>query len=170
MAIRSLQAAVKTDPGFALGFARLAQIYFTRYLLDSNPESLHLAEQASHRAAELDDRIPLPTLHSPRFMKKPGNMILPSRSNQRAISLDPKDVEALSGIGYAYQNAGRNMDAEAAYMRAAALRPNDWKGYNDLGTFYYVVGRKRDAILQFKHAVELTPDNSWPGRILVWSI
>ncbi len=82
--------------------------------------------------------------------------------SQRAISLDPRDPEALGGVAYAYQNAGRNTEAEAAYLKAATLRPTDWKGYNDLGNFYQDIGRPHDAIAQFNRAIELTPDNSWP--------
>jgi serine/threonine protein kinase/tetratricopeptide (TPR) repeat protein len=162
LAIASLEKAVKTDPGFALGFARLSQVYFMRYLLDSKPVSLRRAEEYSRRAAELDDRIPSTYVALAQIHEMTGNHDLAIQEYQRAISLDPRDTEALGGVAYAYQNAGRNADAEAAYLKAATLRPNDWTGYNDLGIFYQRIGRPRDAIVQFNRAIELTPDNSWP--------
>jgi serine/threonine protein kinase/tetratricopeptide (TPR) repeat protein len=162
LAIASLEKAVKTDPGFALGFARLAQVYFMRYRLDSKPESLRRAEEYSRRAAELDDRIPSTYVALAQIHEMTGNHDLAIQEYQRAISLDPRDAEALGGVAYAYQNAGRNGEAEAAYLKAVALRPGDWKGYNDLGNFYQDAGRPHDAIVQFNRAIELTPDNSWP--------
>jgi serine/threonine-protein kinase len=162
LAIASLEKAVKTDPGFALGFARLAQVYFMRYLLASNPESLRRAQEYSQRAAELDDRIPSTYVALAQIHEITGKHDLAIHEYQRAISLDPRDTEAFGGMAYAYQNAGRNADAEAAYLKAAALRPGDWKGYNELGIFYQKIGRPHDAIVQFNRAIELTPDNSWP--------
>ncbi len=162
LAIASLEKAVKTDPGFALGFARLAQVYFMRYRLDAKPESLRRAEEYSRRAAELDDRIPSTYVALAQIHEMTGNHDLAIQEYQRAISLDPRDTEALGGVAFAYQNAGRNAEAEAAYLKAATLRPRDWKGYNDLGNFYQSIGRPHDAIAQFNRAIELTPDNSWP--------
>jgi serine/threonine-protein kinase len=162
LAIASLEKAVKTDPGFALGFARLAQVYFMGYRLDSKPESLRRAEEYSRRAAELDNQIPSTYVALAQIHEMTGNHDLAIQEYQRAINLDPRDTEALGGVAFAYQNAGRYTDAEAAYLKAAKLRPNDWKGYNDLGIFYEKIGRPHDAIVQFNHAIDLTPDNSWP--------
>lgn len=55
LAIASLQDALKTDPHFALGFARLAQVYFLKYRLDSNPQWLQKAQIYCKQAVEMDD-------------------------------------------------------------------------------------------------------------------
>jgi serine/threonine-protein kinase len=161
LAITSLQKALKTDPNFALGYARLAQIYTSKYLMSSDSQWLHLAEENGKRAVRLDDRIPATYVALGQVHELTGNHDLAIQEFQRAISLDPRDAEALSGIANAYKNAGRNEDAEAFYIKAAALRPNDWKGYNDLGNFYEDIGRPRDAITQFNRSLALTPDNAW---------
>ena len=156
LAIASLEKAVKTDPGFALGFARLSQVYFMRYRLDSKPESLRRAEEYSRRAAELDDRIPSTYVALAQIHEMTGNHDLAIQEYQRAISLDPRDTEALGGVAYAYQNAGRNGEAEAAYLKAATLRPSDWKGYNDLGIFYqeHRPPARRNRSVQSRHRVD----------------
>jgi eukaryotic-like serine/threonine-protein kinase len=161
LAITSLQKALKTDPSFALGYARLAQVYTTKYLMTSDSHWLHLAEENGKRAVRLDDRIPATYVALGQVHELTGNHDLAIQEFQRAISLDARDAEALSGIANSYKNAGRNEDAEAFYIKAAALRPNDWKGYNDLGNFYEDIGRPRDAITQFNRSLELTPDNAW---------
>ena len=162
LAITSLENALKTNPNFALGYARLAQAYASKYLLTSNHEWLEEAEKNCRLAARLDDRTPSTYVALGQVHNLSGNQNLAIQEFQRAIDLDPKDPEALSGLAKSFMKAGRNADAEAAYLRAAALRPNDWNGYNDLGIFYESIGRTNEAIAQFARAIKLTPDNAWP--------
>jgi eukaryotic-like serine/threonine-protein kinase len=160
LAITTLQNAVKTDPLFALGFARLAQAYVLRYQLDRNPLWLQDAQKYSRQAVQLDDRVPLAHVALAQVQQHTGHHELAVQEFQHAIDLDPRDAEAITGIAALYQDLGRVSDAEAAYIRAAALRPDYWVGYNNLGNFYNQVGRPRDAITQFNRAIELTTDNS----------
>jgi len=160
LAISALQNSVNTDPRFALGFARLAQVYIMKFRLDSNVEWIQLAEANCRKAAELDDRVSSTYAALAQIHELTGDHDLAIHEFQRAIDLDPRSAEALSGIAHSYENTGRNADAEAAYIKAAALRPNDWFGYNTLGNFYDHIGRPHDAIAQFQRALHLTPDNS----------
>jgi serine/threonine-protein kinase len=162
LAIGALQNAVRTDPHFALAYARLAQVYIMKYRLDSNPQSLQRAAAYSKQAAELDDQLPSTYVALGQIHELTGNHDLAIAEFQHAINIDPRDAEAIAGMATSYINAGRNTEAEAAFMKAIALRPDYWKGYNDLGIFYESIGRPRDAIAQFNRALELTPDNSWP--------
>jgi serine/threonine-protein kinase len=159
-AIDSLQRAVKTDPGFALGFAQLAQVYMMRYRLDSNPQWLKQAEEYCNKAVALDDRLPSTYVALGEVHQNSGKYDLAIGEFQRALNLNPRDADALVGIARSYRNAGRNADAERAYIKAAALRPNDWTGYSALGVFYDDTGRPRDAIVQYRRALALTPDNA----------
>ena len=162
LAIAALQRAVDTDPQFALGYARLAEVYTMKYRLNSDPELLKRAESNGRRAAELDHRLASSYVALGQIHELKGDQDLAIEEFQRAVSLDPRDPDAAAGIAVAYSNAGRNAEAEAAYLKAAALRPDDWKGYNDLGLFYDSTGRPREAVTQFNRAITLTPDNSWP--------
>jgi eukaryotic-like serine/threonine-protein kinase len=160
LAITALQNAVKTDPHFALAFARLAQVYIMKYRLDSNSEWLQRAEAYGRKAAELDHRVPSTYVALANVHELNGDHGLAIQEFQHAIDLDPRDAEALAGIANAYENAGRNVEAEAAYVKATAIRPNDWTGYNALGNFYDHTGRPAEAIAQYRKGLELTPDNS----------
>ena len=156
----SLQKAVETDPKFALGFARLAQVYIMRYRFEKKPEWLQEAETNCKAAAELDDRVPSTYVALAQIHELTGKQDLAIQEYQRAASLDPRDAEAISGLAHSYQSQGRNEDAEGEFLRAAALRPNDWKGYNELGNFYDQIGRPKDAIAPYQSALRLTPDNA----------
>ncbi len=160
LAITALQNAVKTDPHFALAFARLAQVYIMQYRLGPNETSLSRAEAYAQKAAELDNRVPSTYDALAQIHQIKGNRDLAIEEFQHAIDLDPQDAEALAGIAHSYQIAGRNVDAEATYIRSAAIRPNDWMGYNVLGIFYEHTGYPTEAIAQFGKGLELTPDNS----------
>jgi len=160
LAIKALENALKTDPHFALGFARLAQVYVLKYQVEKKPESLGKAQQYSNRALQLDARVPLAHVALGNVEQLTGHHDLAVQEFQHAIDLDPKDPEALLGLAASNRDLGRNAEAEAIYIRAANLRPDDWYGYNKLGLFYKRIGRPYDAIKQFRRALELAPDNS----------
>ena len=160
LATAALERAVKTDPRFALGFARLAEVYVMRYRLDHHPEWLKQAEANCRVAAKLDDRVPSTYVALAQMHELTGNHDLAIQEFQRALTIDPRDTEAITGLASSYQSQGRNADAETEYLRAAALRPDDWNGYNNLGNFYGQIGRFQDAITQYRRALEMTPENS----------
>jgi serine/threonine protein kinase/tetratricopeptide (TPR) repeat protein len=159
-AITALGRAVKTDPHFSLGFARLGQVYVLKYRLDSNPQWLQEAQKYSKEAMQLDSRVPLTYVTLARIHELTGEHDLAVQEFQKVLDLEPRNAEALTGIAHSYQNAGRNSEAETAYLKAAAVRPDDWNGYNSLGNFYEVNGRHLEAIARYRRALELTPDNS----------
>jgi serine/threonine-protein kinase len=160
LAITTLQYAVKTDPHFALGFARLAQAYVLKYRLDSNPKWLQEAQKYCARALQLDSQVSLAHVALAQIHEHTGHHDLAVQEFQHAIDLDSRNSDALTGLAALYQDLGRNSDAEAAFIKAAAMRPDDWTGYNALGIFYDQIGRHTEAITQFRRAIDLTPDNS----------
>ena len=159
-AIDALQNAVKTDPDFALGLAKLAQVYVMKSRFDPNPQWMQLAETYSRRAAELDDRVPSTYVALAQVHEVSGKYDLAIQEYERAVKLNPRDAEALTGMAKSYENEGRLSEAENAYIKAAALRPDDWTGYSALGVFYDNIGQPQKAIAQYLRALELTPDNS----------
>jgi serine/threonine-protein kinase len=159
-AISLLQNAMKTDPRFALGLARLGEAYRLKYAIDPNPRWLQEAQTYCRQAAELDDRVATTYVTLARIHEQTGNHDLAAHEFQRALDIDPRNAEALTGIAHSYENAGHNAEAEAAYLKAAVVRPSDWNGSNNLGNFYGNNGRYPESIAQYHRALELTPDNA----------
>lgn len=159
-AIAVLQNAVKTDPGFALGYAQLGEAYRLKSRLEKNPKWIAEAQAACQRAAELDGRLPAVYVTLGRLHDSSGNHDLAMQEFQRALDINPRDAQAVEGMGKIYEGSGRIAEAEAAYKRAAALRPESWDGFDELGNFYDRQSRYAEAIQQYQHALTLTPDNA----------
>jgi eukaryotic-like serine/threonine-protein kinase len=160
LALDALNSAVKSDPGFALGYAQLGEAYRMKFTLDRNPKWTNQALAYCSRAAELDSRLPAVYVTLGRIHDTGGKYDLSLQEFQRALQLDPRNADALIGIAHAYESLGRIADAEAAYKKAIVLRPDYWDGYNHLGVFYDRQSRYDDAAVQLRHAAELTPDNA----------
>jgi len=159
-AIAELSSAVNADPTFALGYAGLGEAYRIKYQLDKNPKWTELALANGTKATALNDALPSAYVTLGRVHDTLGKNDLALSEFQRALQLDSRNSDALTGEAHSYEHAGRLADAEAAYKKAISLRPDYWDGYNSLGLFYDDQGRYDDAIKQLRHAIELTPDNA----------
>jgi len=159
-AIAALSSAVSSDPQFALGYAGLGEAYRMKYQLDKNPKWTELALANGTRATALNDALPSAYVTLGRIHDTLGKNDLALTEFQRALQLDSRNADALTGEAHSYEHAGRIADAEAAYKKAIILRPDYWDGYNSLGLFYDDQGKYDDAYKQLQHAIELTPDNA----------
>ena len=159
-AIDVLNASLKTDPRFALGYAQLGEAYRLKYQLDRDPHLIDEAQANLEQAERIDNHIPAVYVSLGRIHDASGKRDLALQEFQHALGLDPKNAWAQRGLARVYQHSGRNADAEAAFKKAIALQPNEWEGYNLLGDFYDQQGRYPEAIAEIKRAIELTPDNA----------
>jgi len=160
LAVASLQKALATDPGFALGHAELGEAYRVKYQLDKNQHWLEEAQENLKKAVQLDSKMPAAYVTLGRIHDTTGKRDLALQEFQHALDLDPRSALAMRGLARAYERSGRVPDAEAAYKKAVALRPDDWEGYNLIGNFYDRQSRFAEAITALKRAIELTPDNA----------
>jgi serine/threonine-protein kinase len=159
-AIDALSGAVKQDPQFALGYAAMGEAYRLKYQVDKNPQWTELALANGTKATSLNGSLASAYVTLGRVHDTVGKNDLALSEFQRALQLDPRSADALTGEAHSYEHAARFADAETAYRKAIALRPDYWDGYNSLGLFYDDRGKYQDAIAQLKHAIELTPDNA----------
>ncbi len=159
-AVNALNDAVHNDPQFALGYASLGEAYRLKNQVDPNPRWIEQASAMLDRAARLDDHLPAAYVSLGRLHSATAKHDLALQEFKKALGINPRDAQAITGMAHEYESVGRLEDAENGYKRAIALRPDYWEGYNALGSFYYGQKRFGDAIAQFQKVVELTPDNS----------
>lgn len=160
LAVTSLQKAIQTDPGFALGYAQLGEVYRLKYTLEQNAHWLDEALAYCQKAAELDNRVPATYVTLAEIHDALGKHDLALQEFQHALQLDPKNAAALIGLARSYEQSGRVADAEKAFKDSVALRPEDWSGVNKLGAFYDRQGKYPQAIAAYQEALRLTPDNA----------
>jgi serine/threonine protein kinase/tetratricopeptide (TPR) repeat protein len=159
-AIDVLDASLKTDPRFALGYAQLGEAYRLKYQLDHDPHLLDEAQANLEHAERIDNHIPAVYVSLGRIHDANGKRDLALQEFQHALDLDQRNAWALRGLARVYQHAGRNADAEITFKKAIALQPNDWEGYNLLGDFYAEQNKYPESIAAFRRAIDLTPDNA----------
>jgi tetratricopeptide (TPR) repeat protein len=131
-----------------------------KYQTEKNSAWIDQALANCKRALELHDQLPSVYVTLGRIHNATGKPDLAVQEFQHALELDPRGIEALTGMAHAYENAGRLKDAEAAFQRVIALRPDYWDGYNSLALFYDGQKRYDEALTQLHKALELTPDNA----------
>jgi eukaryotic-like serine/threonine-protein kinase len=159
-AVDALDAAVKADPKFALGYASLGEAYRLKNLMDPNPKWTAEAASNGRLAVQLDDGLATGYVTLGRIHEDAGQHDLAVQEFQRATKLDPRNAEAHDGTAHAQESAGHLAEAEETFKKAAALRPDNWSGYNSLALFYDRQGRYAEAVREVQRAIELTPDNS----------
>jgi tetratricopeptide (TPR) repeat protein len=160
LAIAALENSVEADPRFALGYAQLGEAYRLRNQVDPNPQWIEKASANLERASRLDDKLPITYVALGRMHSALQKNDLALQEFQKALSINPRDADAIIGIANTYERMGRVKDAEDNFNRAAAFRPDYWDGYNNLGAFYTRQGRFAEAVTQYRRVIELTPDNA----------
>jgi eukaryotic-like serine/threonine-protein kinase len=159
-AIEVLNASIKTDPKFALGYGQLGEAYRLKYQLDKNQHWLDEAEGNLERAIQLDGSLPDAYVTMGQIHDLKGKRELALQEFQHALDLDPRNALATRALARAYERSGRVADAEAAFKKAIALKPDDWESYNRIGNFYDRQGKYPEAIKALQRALEMTPDNA----------
>lgn len=159
-AIAALDQAVKTDPNFALGFAGLCDAYRLKFMTDNDPALVPHAEENCLKAVQLDDKLPVVHVRFAQLNAVLGKYDIALQQYQKAMEMNPHDVDTLIGLSRVYENLNRPDEAEKNLKQAIALRPDYWNGYLMLGLFYNRQKRSDEAIEQLKRVIEITPDSA----------
>jgi eukaryotic-like serine/threonine-protein kinase len=153
--------AAGVDPQFALAQAGLAEAARTAYNANKDPSDLQAALGYAQQAIRLDPKLAEAHVVLGRIYQAMAQQRdLAVIEFQRALELEPRNADAIQGIARAYEELGRDAEAEAAFKRGVALRPWGWGGYNALASYYYRKKRYADAEEQYRKALDVAPDNA----------
>lgn len=159
-AARLLEASVRTDPTFALGHARLAEVWRIRYALNRDKRALETAARHAAEALRLDAGLAPVQVVNGRVQALLGNNDLAMAAFERALQLDPNDGEAQQAIARQLERLGRFSDAEAAYRRALELDPDDLAAHDSYGNYLFRQSRYEEAIRQWQEVIQRAPDHA----------
>jgi serine/threonine-protein kinase len=158
-AMAVLQKALARAPDYAPAWAGKAEVSLRLFNLAKEPRQLTEARESAQHAILLDENLVAARVTMGLIDLAAGQHAEAIANLEKAIALEPGNVDAVRELANAYDAAGRTQEAEARLRHAIELRPNYWAAYKDLGLFYHRHGRIEDAIPPFKSVIDLTPDN-----------
>ncbi len=151
--------SIARDPAFALAHAALGDALWSLYGITDRVEFATDAVRHSEHALALDDGLAPVHVSLGKIYQGQQKLDLAMDSFERALDLDPANIEAARLRAIVLSDQGREAEAEAAYRAAIALRPGYWPTYNSLGVFYYNAGRNDEAVAAYRQGLELVPSN-----------
>lgn len=126
-AIELLTAAVERDPGFANGWAVLAQARaLSLYYLNEIPDPLKGAEEAARKALALDDSIAIAHSALADVLRDRRDWLAAEAEYKRALQLSPGEAEAHNQYAQMLLKVGRIESALQHALRACELEPLAW--------------------------------------------
>jgi eukaryotic-like serine/threonine-protein kinase len=159
-AIALLTDATRQEPGFALGFARLAEAQRIRYLQTRDKALLETASRNAEQAVRLNGELAPVQVVFGRIQAARGNGDLALASYEHALRIDGNDPEAHQAIARHYETLGRVKGAEESYKRAVLLDPDSMFIRNSFANFLFRQSRYADAVREWQTVIRVAPDNA----------
>ncbi|MDQ7049513.1 MAG: tetratricopeptide repeat protein [Enterobacterales bacterium] len=149
--------ALKFDPNFSLASAGLCQTQIDQYQMTVESTDFMAAKMTC--SGILQDQ----HLKSEGYVSL-GNLNRVSGKHeqaidyyQKALAINPDNLNAISGTALSYRKLGNSDKAEILLYKTIRLEPGYWKNYMNLGDFFMSLGKYRDAIFQYNHITLLKP-------------
>ena len=153
-AIESYRAALDADPEFAPAHAGLGIALF-----DSRRHAE--AIEAMARALRLQADLPVAgklRVFMGRAHQALGQSEEAAEQHERALSIDPRNTEALDHLAMMRFGQKRYEEALRLYRRLADIHPAEAQAHANLGVTLHRLGRPNDALERFEKALSLNPD------------
>ncbi len=161
IAISRFEAAIRSDPTYALAHAALGEACWRKYRITQDKVWIETAERESEQALKLNNQIPEAHFSLGVVHNETGQFERALQDFDEALKLNPRHAQAYRERASSYQRLNQPDRAAASFKQAIRLRERDWSGYNDLGTFYANRGRYEEAAVQYDRVVQLVPGNKW---------
>jgi serine/threonine protein kinase/Tfp pilus assembly protein PilF len=151
------QQAVEIDPGYALGYAGLADTYFVAAARDFMPpqDAYREAEAAARRALQLDDLLAEAHAAMGGVSASTQDWLNAEREYKRAIELNPSYATAHHRYGVYLAGMGRFDEARAEITRARELDPFSLIISEAVGWPYYLARQYDQAIEQYQRTLQM---------------
>ncbi len=156
-AIGWFDAALAVDPEYAAAHAGNCTAYVTGYSEADDASFIDRAQESCALALRLNPNLDIVHTSLGNLALSTGRHKDAEQSFNKALDLNPADVDALLGLGYAFHRQNKLADAEANLKKAVDIHPGDATAFNALGNFYFETGQNDKAAVQYEYAVALTP-------------
>ncbi len=159
-AIALLTEAVNRDPGFALGFAHLAEAQRIKSSLTGDKALLAVSLGNAEQAVRLNGDLSPVYVILGRTQAMQGHTDLARASYDHALRIDANDAEAHEAIARQYDREGRKKDAETSYQKGIALDPDNISKHDSYANFLFRQERYAEAIREWQTVIRLAPDDA----------
>ncbi len=160
-ALDAMTQAANTDSASAIAVAGLGLAYFRKHQRTENPELLELAKRVLLRAQSIDPSVVTPYQGLGTLYEDTGRSEEALLWLERALELEPRNIELLQRTAHNYIVEDRIDEAEQCYLRLLEFAPDYSMGQASLGWLYGRLGRYDDDFSHTKMAVDLAPNNHW---------
>ena len=168
-ALQLYQLALAIDPDYPPALEGLAEMYVYQGLFGLLPvdEASQHARKAIDRALAIDPDFGVGVAGLGWIaILYDHDMAASARHFERALMLDPTDLDIIDGVAYLAEAIGR-LDTAVAFKEYAVARdPAGPVGHFDLGVAYLKVGRPDDAATNVRTALALHPGHFGAWHVL----
>ncbi len=172
-ALQLYQQALSIDPDYPPALEGLAEMYVYQGLLGMRPvdEASRLAREAIDQALAIDPRFAVGVAGLGWIaILYDHDLAAAARHFERALMLDPTDLDIIDGAAFLAEALGR-LDTAVSFKEYAVARdPAGPVGHFDLGLAYLKVGRLDDAATSIRTALTLHPEQFGAWALLGFTL
>lgn len=163
LAIKTLEKAIKADPGFALAYVALMHCYtsYVMFQVELKRSWLEKSEEAGLKALALDPNLPEAYSGLARLYWTIGRSDRMIQKAEEAVIADPNHPLSWRMLGFWSGCIGLYSKAEKALMKALELNPSIPALFGDLIALYSRWGRDGRVAEYFDRGLKILPDDWW---------
>jgi tetratricopeptide (TPR) repeat protein len=167
-AIAQSQHRVRRSPNNSYAYFQLADAYIQKARASGEPAYFELAEQALRKSLNLNPAQSGAHCHLAHVMAMRHDFAAAAVEAERAIAIDPSDVDAHGVLGDAFVETGRFEQAEKAYKKMITLKET-LASYSRLSGLKSLRGDHEGAVSDLKKAIELGQEQNQPRESVAWA-
>jgi tetratricopeptide (TPR) repeat protein len=167
-AIAQSQFKIRRHPNNPAGYYQLGDAYVQKSRESGDNSYLDLAEQALKKSLSLNPQQSGVRRHLAHVLASRHDFEGAAAEAQKAIALDPTDMDAHGVLGDAYLETGKPEQAEQAYMTMMTLKES-LSSYSRRSGMKSLKGDASGAIADVKTAIELGKQEEQPKESIAWA-
>ena len=153
-------AALNVDHEYAAAHAGKCAVYVAGYGEMDDASYIERAESSCATALAMNPNLDVVHTSLGDLYQTTGRYNDAEAAYLTALANDLVNVDALRGLGIAYQHLKQPLEAERILRRATDAHPGNASAFNALGVFLFQKGRYDEAATQYEFAVALRPDEA----------
>jgi eukaryotic-like serine/threonine-protein kinase len=165
-AIEAFTRSIEQDARYAPGYAGLADAYYRKNLLNTDPQWKRLALDNATQAVSLNPDLAIAHTALGKAMLANGRVDDAEGHLKKSLELEPGQPAALISLGAVATARQDPTAAEARYREAIASAPQEWQPLAELGQLLYKSARYPEAVEAWEQCAKIVDDNATIHRNL----